>query len=111
VGEIQGRKVRILKTEEINSITKEYRKWFGNKNYLPTDFTAKAALEEIKKRDYLLLPGIYTYQEEKPRDPQEIKKEIQKLSSEILETFHKLELERKEIEELLTKLKQDGEID
>ena len=46
-------------------------------------------LEEIKKKDYLLLPGIYTYQEEKPQDPQEIKKEIKKLSSEILETFHK----------------------
>nr|CAG8454539.1 11758_t:CDS:2 [Entrophospora candida] len=47
--------------------------------------------------------------EEEPQDPQKLKKEIKKLSSELLETFQKLETEKKEIEELLTKLKKDGE--
>lgn len=107
MGEMIDRKVRELKDNDLETITKTYHSWLSNNEYKDKKgFCKSATLEEIREADYTLVPGRYVgIDDSNKMSEEEINAEIKKVSKELLTLFEESkELEVKVIEILKSNL-------
>lgn len=109
MGVLRDRVHRELTDEEIKKISDTYHAWrgeiteSGNYEDIP-GFCKSAALEEIKKHDYILTPGRYVGFEETEEDDEEFEEKMERLTAELSEQFMKSEELEKKIKENLVGL-------
>ncbi len=104
-GEMETKKVRIFKDEDINLIKKQYADFRNNELNEKIGFAKIASLEEIKEADYSLVPGMYVgYEDDLEFQGIDIDEEIKKTSSELLKLFDDKNDLEKAVKEALKKL-------
>jgi type I restriction enzyme M protein len=89
LGTMVTRKLRELTDEDIEQIAGTYHAWRnhdGGYEDVP-GFAKSAALEEIKKQDFVLTPGRYVGSEEAEADDEPIDQKIARLTAELYAEF------------------------
>ncbi len=89
LGEMIDRRVRELKSNDLELIAGTYHKWLKNEQYKDkAGFCRSVSLEEIREADYTLVPGRYVgIDDSNKMSEEEIENEIKQLSKELLDLF------------------------
>lgn len=100
MGTMESRKLRVFTDEDVQKVTDIYHAWRNNKDchpelvsgsqYQNTDgFCYSASLDEVKKQDYKLTPGIYVGTEELEDDGIPFEDKMEALKAQLKEQFKK----------------------
>jgi type I restriction enzyme M protein len=106
LGEMASRKLRVLSDADLEKICSVYHNWRNvNGKYKDVLGLSKTAtIEEIKKQDYKLTPGIYVGTEEAEADDMPFEEKMNSLKSLLKEQFVKSNELQKRIEKNLSSL-------
>jgi type I restriction enzyme M protein len=106
MGTMASRKLRVLEDTDLSKITDAYHAWRNKPTlrepqgsvYEDVDGFCKAAtLEEVRKQDYKLTPGIYVGVEEAEADLEPFDEKMERLKATLVEQFEKGEELKKKI--------------
>ncbi len=106
MGTMASRKLRVFTDADIDKITETYHLWRNTpipepvegSVYCDTDgFCKSATLEEVRKQDYKLTPGIYVGVEEAEADSELFEEKMERLKATLTEQFEKGEKLKKKI--------------
>ena len=91
LGEMATRRLRVLSDEDIKKVARTYHNWrFKDGRYENAPgFCKMASIEEVRKQDYKLTPGIYVGTETEVDDGIPFKEKMDGLKSKLLEQFKK----------------------
>ena len=83
------RRLRVFSDEDIIKISEVYNEWRKIDGHYEdiAGFCMAATLEEIKKQDYKLTPGIYVGTEDEEDDGIPFKEKMQDLSNRLIKQF------------------------
>lgn len=97
MGYMADRTHRELDDEDIQKIADVYHSWRGEGGVYEDvrGFCKSAALDEVKKHDFILTPGRYVGFAEEEEDPEEFEEKMRKLTKELAQQFE----ESKRLEE------------
>jgi type I restriction enzyme M protein len=106
LGEMASRKLRVLTDADIDKICNIYHVWRNVKGKYKdvAGFARAATLDEIKKQDYKLTPGIYVGSEEVEADSVPFEERMAELKKTLKEQFSKSNELQKRIEKNLNAL-------
>lgn len=106
LGEMASRKLRVLSDGDLEKICSVYHNWRNvNGKYKDVLGLSKTAtIEEIKRQDYKLTPGIYVGTEEAEADDMPFEEKMNSLKSLLKEQFAKSNELQKRIEKNLSTL-------
>lgn len=102
LGKMMSRKLRVFEDDEIDKIAKTYHSWRNKKTdgYADIDgFCKSATLEDVKKQDYKLTPGIYVGVEAAEEDDEPFDEKMERLQKTLLEQFKKGDVLKEKIKE------------
>ncbi len=89
IGEMATRRLRVFSDEDIEKIAGVYNKWRKVEGHHEdvAGFCKAATLEEVKKQDYKLTPGIYVGTEEEEEDGIPFNKKMDNLEKQLVDHF------------------------
>jgi type I restriction enzyme M protein len=109
LGKMASRKLRVFEDNEIDQIAETYHLWRNKENHKDYEnvdgFCKSATLEEVKKQDYKLTPGIYVGVEAAEEDDEPFDEKMARLQKTLLEQFEKGDVLKEKIKEDFNKIK------
>lgn len=108
LGHMVDRRVREFSEADINLIASTYHKWLTGTDYSDVvGFCKQEALSEIEKQDYILTPNRYVGVQEVDGDNESFEAKMNRLTSELKQSFEKTIRLQKEIADNLNAIGYD----